>query len=95
MSLRFEWDKRKNAVNRRKHGIGFEEAVKAFFDSNHVITEDPAHSLEEKRYFCYGRVDGNVLTVRFTYRGVVVRIIGAAAWRKGKKIYVQKNKISG
>jgi len=27
------------------------------------------------------------LTVRFTYRGSVIRIIGAGYWRKGRKIY--------
>ena len=34
---------------------------------------------------------GGILTVRFTYRGETIRIIGAGYWRKGKKIYEEKN----
>lgn len=33
------------------------------------------------------------MTVRFTYRGMKFRIFGAGFWRKGKKIYEEKNKI--
>lgn len=29
--------------------------------------------------------------LRFTYRGETIRIIGAGYWRKGKKIYEEKN----
>lgn len=31
------------------------------------------------------------LTVRFTYRGSVIRIFGAGYWRKGKVIYEREN----
>jgi len=48
-----------------------------FADSKRVIAEDLSHSLREKRYDCFGRVEGGVLTVRFTYRGDVIRIFGA------------------
>jgi uncharacterized protein len=50
------------------------------------------HSYSEKRYYCFGKVGGDeVLTVRFTYRKNVIRIIGAGYWRKGKKVYEEKN----
>lgn len=45
----------------------------------------------ENRYFCFGDVDGGMLTVRFTYRGNVIRSIGAGYWRKGKAIYEREN----
>jgi uncharacterized DUF497 family protein len=93
MDYLFEWDKRKETENKKKHGIAFTAAMEAFRDPNRVMTNDPAHSIEENRYFCYGKVEGEVLTVRFTYRGKKVRIIGVAYWRKGKKIYAQKNKL--
>jgi uncharacterized DUF497 family protein len=32
VSLEFEWDARKEALNRRKHGVSFEEAATAFAD---------------------------------------------------------------
>lgn len=31
----------------------------------------------EQRYYCFGWVDGGVMTVRFTYRDDVIRIFGA------------------
>jgi len=32
MELRFEWDKKKNIKNQKKHGVSFETAEKVFFD---------------------------------------------------------------
>lgn len=90
---RFEWDENKDAENQEKHGVQFSQAQYAFADPNRVIAEDLAHSEAEKRYFCFGEVEGGVLTVRFTYRGGVIRIIGAGYWRKGKAIYERKNQI--
>jgi uncharacterized DUF497 family protein len=65
----------------------------AFADHSRVIAADTVHSSREKRYFCFGQVGAGVLTVRFTYRAGVIRIIGAGYWRKGKQIYDRENKI--
>ncbi len=89
----FEWDETKNRENQRKHGISFETAQYAFADPRRVIAEDLGHSQDERRYYCFGRVDGGILTVRFVYRGKVVRIIGAGYWRKGKQIYEEGNQL--
>ena len=88
---RFEWDSDKDAENQEKHGVPFSLAQFAFADTKRVIAEDVAHSKTENRYFCFGDVDGGILTVRFTYRGNVIRIIGAGYWRKGKAIYEREN----
>ena len=87
----FEWDEAKNTANLEKHGVSFFEAQDAFFDVNRIIAEDLDHSQKEKRYFCFGKVNDGILTVRFTYRKNFIRIIGAGYWRKGRKIYEQKN----
>lgn len=84
---------KKNAENIRKHGVDFATAQYAFIDPKHVIAEDLEHSQKEKRYYCFGKVEGGVLTVRFTYRKNRIRIIGAGYWRKGKKIYEEKNRL--
>src|SRR3989344_9066012 len=84
MNTSFEWDDDKNTENLQKHGVSFETAQFAFIDSKRVIAQDLTHSKSEKRYFCFGRVKGSVLTVRFTYRTNSIRIIGAGYWRKGK-----------
>ena len=94
MHILFEWNEEKNDENIRKHGIDFAMAQYAFLDSRRVIAEDREHSKDEKRYFCFGKVKGGVLTVRFTYRRRRIRIIGAGYWRKGKHIYEKQNNLS-
>ena len=90
-SAQFDWDETKNAANLEKHHVSFEDARTAFVDPNRVIARDLGHSESEERFYCFGRVAGGVLTVRFTYRGSLIRIIGAGYWRKGKQIYDQEN----
>jgi uncharacterized DUF497 family protein len=89
----FGWDAAKNADNQRKHGVSFVRAQYAFADPNRVIAKDLLHSGFEERFYCFGEVDNGVLTVRFTYRDTVIRIIGAGFWRKGKAIYERENQI--
>ena len=81
----FEWDENKDKTNAL--------AQLAFLDHSRLILEDLEHSIDEKRYYCLGRVSGGILTVRFTYRSDTIRIFGAGYWRKGKKIYEKENKI--
>lgn len=88
----FEWNEDKNELNQKKHGISFYDAQHAFLDSNRILAEDIEHSQEEKRYYCFGKVNEDILTVRFTYRGNIIRIIGAGYWRRGKKIYEKAQK---
>ena len=88
---RFDWDERKNHENQKKHGVSFELTQLAFTDSKRVIAEDLDHSHSEMRYYCIGWVGHGALTVRFTYREGVTRIIGAGYWRRGKKIYEEQN----
>lgn len=87
MDAAFEWDPDKDAENQAKHGVSFSQAQLAFFDPDRVITLDLSHSRTETPYYCFGRVPDGVLTVRFTWRGHVIRIIGAGYWRRGRSIY--------
>ena len=87
----FEWDPDKDTVNCNKHGVSFALAQYAFADPKRIILEDLDHSQDEKRYYCLGAVAEGILTVRFTYRNEVIRILGAGYWRKGKRIYEKEN----
>ena len=89
--VKFEWNAKKDKENQNKHGISFELAKYAFADPNRIMAEDSSHSQKEKRYYCFGKVADGIVTVRFTYRGSVIRIIGAGYWRKGRKIYESQN----
>ena len=94
-NTRFDWDSDKNTENQQKHGISFSRAQHAFADPQRVIAKDITHSQTEERFYCFGEVDGGVLTVRLTYCASVIRIIGAGYWRKGKAIYERENQIHG
>jgi uncharacterized DUF497 family protein len=87
----FDWGPKKDLANQAKHGVSFSEAQYAVADPDRTIAEDHSHSQSEKRYYCFGKVGGGVMTVRFTYRYDVIRIIGAGYWRKSKKIYDREN----
>ena len=90
---RFEWDAAKDFANQRKHHVAFALAQFAFADPQRMIAKDMHHSDQEPRFYCFGWVDERVLTVRFTYREGLIRIIGAGFWRKGKTIYEEENKL--
>ena len=83
----FEWDPDKDFENQMKHGVLFEQAQLAFLDPVRIFHEDLEHSQIEQRYYCFGRVKERIMTVRFTNRDKVFRIIGAGYWRKDRKIY--------
>ena len=87
----FVWDGEKERANIRKHRVDFKTAARVFQDPKRKIYRHEKQSETEERLFCIGEVMGRVLTVRFTYREGVIRIYGAAYWRKGRRYYEGKN----
>ena len=78
--LRFEWDARKDAANRRKHGISFVEAETVFSDENALLLDDPGHSASEDRFLLLGLSSVlRLLVVSHTYRegDDIIRLISA------------------
>jgi uncharacterized DUF497 family protein len=71
--------------------VCFKKASSAFDDPARLTTEGLNYSIDEARYFCFGKVGEKILTVRFTMRGDAIRIIGAGYWREGKRKYEQNN----
>ena len=90
--VRFEWGEKKNREKQKKHGVPFSLSQYAFADPNRLIAEDVSHSQTEQRYYCFGKVEDRIMTVRFTYRKSRIRIIGAGYWRKGRDIYEQEKR---
>lgn len=94
-AVKFEWDDNKDAENQDKHQVSFHDAQAAFADPHSVIAKDVTHSETEERFYCIGKAGDGILTVRFTYRRKVIRIIGAGYWRKGKAVYEKENRLHG
>ena len=74
--LKFEWDKKKNAINKQKHGVAFEDAARVFLDENALDIPDDSHSTDEDRRIIIGKVR-EVLFVVYTERRDTTRIISA------------------
>lgn len=87
---KFVWDSEKAEINKRKHGIYFEDAVRVFFDDNFVDDYDELHSDFEDRIKIIGRVN-QILTVIYTERGDRNRIISARkADKKEEALYYEQ-----
>lgn len=87
----FEWDENKNEINKRKHGLSFEEAQEVFYDDNAILFDDPDHSFGEERFLIIGMVKSSkICIVRHCYRNSdnVIRLISAReATKREKKTY--------
>ena len=90
-NIRFEWDENKNKINKKKHGLSFEEAVEVFGDENAILFDDPDHSLYEDRFLIIGAIKSTkICIVSHCYRDDdnVIRLISAReATKSEKKIY--------
>ena len=76
-NFKFEWDENKNKNNIRKHKVSFHEA-RTVFTSPELTEKDDLHSQDEQRYKTIGYSNRNrLLTVIYTERGDVIRIISA------------------
>ena len=78
--IKFEWDKTKNILNIKKHGVDFNEAATVFLDDEALLIEDEKHSGEEDRFVLLGfSQKANLLIVCHCYRTneEVTRIISA------------------
>ena len=94
MSLEFEWDSRKAAANRRKHGVTFEEAATVFGDPLALVFSDEDHSIGEQREIMIGHSDRHqLLLVAFTERGGKIRIISARQVTNRERRDYEENRI--
>lgn len=89
--LKFEWDNKKNEINKKKHNVSFEEAKTVFYDDDAVLFDDPDHSVSEERFLILGVTQTDKLCiVSHCYRDNdnVIRLISARkATRNEIKVY--------
>ncbi len=76
--MEFEWDPEKNEKNIEEHGVDFED-VKPLFESvlPSLDKEDDREDYGEERRIRLGWVEGLPVTVAYTMRGQIVRLISA------------------
>lgn len=89
--MNFTWDKAKNRLNKKKHGVSFEEAKSVFLDEHARLIGDPDHSDSEDRFVLLGMSTKlRFLVVVHVYResNELIRIVSARkATTKEKKFY--------
>jgi uncharacterized DUF497 family protein len=74
----FQWDDGNADKNWKRHRVTQAEAEQVFFNKPILVTSDLRHSETEERWFALGRTDvGRLLTIVFTIRGDLLRVISA------------------
>lgn len=94
-AISFEWDEKKNAANKKKHGISFEEAESVFYDPDALVIDDPDHSDDEERFIILGfSASAKMLVVSHCYRDndQIIRIISARKATRSEEIQYNENR---
>ena len=78
--MTFEFDPEKSAMNKKKHGINFDEAQALWDDPD--LVEIPARTADEPRFLVVGTIAGDHWSAVITYRGGTIRLISVRRSRK-------------
>jgi uncharacterized DUF497 family protein len=78
----FEWDDEKSQTNLVKHGISFDDASEVFYGPV-VITGSSRNN--EERWLAIGKSHDRIVSVIFTRRNDLIRIISARRPRRDEK----------
>jgi len=78
--MEFEYDLRKSAANKKKHGIDFEEAQILWDDPDFL--EVPLNAEDERRHMVIGKIGETCWSAIITYRQLNIRIISVRRARK-------------
>ena len=89
--MKFQFDRRKRASNRTKHGIVFVEAQRLWDDPD--LLEIPARTEDEPRFLVIGRIDGRCWSGVITYRGDGIRIISVRRSRREEVAWYESAEI--
>jgi uncharacterized DUF497 family protein len=88
----FQWDKGNINKNLYTHNVENWECEQIYFNEPLIILDDPKHSYAEKRWTAFGKTDaGRMLTVIFTKRGSLIRVISARDMKRKERIFYEKN----
>jgi uncharacterized DUF497 family protein len=88
--MRFEYDVRKNAANKEKHRINFEEAQALWKDD--FLFQFPANSSTEARFCVVGKIGRRYWLAVATSRAESIRIISVRTARKEEREAYEEQK---
>jgi len=88
----FEWDAGNADKNWERHGVTQGESEEIFFNRPVLVAADPTHSQGEAWYAALGQTsEERLLTVVFTIRGTLIRMISARDMsRRERRRYEQE-----
>lgn len=82
----FEWDDGNRFKNWQKHKVSPKECEEIFPNRPLLFQHDQTHSKSETRFAAYGQTDqGRSLTVVFTVRNKLIRVISARDQNKKER----------
>jgi uncharacterized DUF497 family protein len=88
----FQWDEGNADKNRITHNVENWEGEQIFFNTPLLILGDLKHSTTEERWAAFGRTDdGRLLTVVFSKRGNLIRIISARDMNRKERRFYEEN----
>ncbi len=94
--MRFEWSDEKDAINRAKHHISFEEAKEVFLDPMHISKLDYRFDYFEERWITLGKTSKEkILVVANIFfdeeGGEIIRIISARKANQKERIFYEQH----
>ncbi len=90
----FDWDEGNKHKNNERHNVEYTECEEAFFNQPNIVSENKSHSSPaERRYRLLGFTNARrLLTVIFTIRKTLVRVISARDQSKRERQEYQTHK---
>lgn len=87
----FEWDSGNQTKSSDKHAVSCDEAEQVFLNAPMKALADAAHSKAEPRFHAFGKTgEGRHLTIAFTIRGDLIRVISARPMNRKEKRFYEK-----
>lgn len=87
----FLWDAANRDKSQLKHKVNIQEAEEVFFDGKYKLLKDRLHSQKEHRFIVIGLTkSGRLLTVAFTVRNNLVRVVSARPSSKRERGLYEK-----
>ncbi|MEO8183108.1 MAG: BrnT family toxin [Deltaproteobacteria bacterium] len=87
----FDWDDGNLDKNWALHQVSTAEAEETFFNQPFVVAPDARHSQRERRFAALGSTSrGRRLTIVFTLRGTLVRVISARDMSRRERSLYEK-----